>query len=301
MEVMNIKECMGYATDILKAAEIEAPVFEAGVILCYVLKCSKVFLYSHDDYKLNEIQLGELKNLLEQRAKNTPLQYLTGQAGFMSLTFSVSPAVLIPRQDTEILVEKCIDLVKEKLEETTGLRETGNKADNWVKVLDMCTGSGCIAVSMASYCPECGLVACDISSDALKVAEINRDRNHVKDRVELRRGNLFEVLKAGEFFDIIVSNPPYIETDTIAQLQKEVRNYEPGMALDGGRDGLDFYRAITAAAPGYLKERGYLAFEIGYNQSERVCELMRRDFDHIEVIKDLGGNDRVVIGRLQNK
>lgn len=287
---MNIKEYLRYSIDFLKTANIEAPVLEAGVILCHVLKCDRTYLYSHEDRKLIEHEVELIKYMLEQRTNNVPIQYLVGKTEFMSLSFVVSPAVLIPRQDTEILVEKCIELVK-----TRSSAEAGNCK---VNVLDMCTGSGCIAISIAHYCPDSRVLACDVSRDALAIAKVNSERVGVENRLELRWGNLFEALDGEQQFDLIVSNPPYIETKTISELQKEVRDHEPSLALDGGQDGLDFYRRITALAPNYLKQGGYLAFEIGYNQAQSVSELMSQYFYNIEVHKDLSGNDRVVVGCL---
>jgi len=280
---MNIRELLREASDILKNADIEAPVLEAGVVLCHVLKCDRTYLYSHDDRELKQSELDAIDHMIKLRANNVPLQYILGQTEFMSLSFVVSPAVLIPRQDTEILVEKCIELV--------------NKL-NKVRVLDMCTGSGCIAVSIAHYCPDIRVVACDVSQDALGIAKINSERNGVQSRLELRWGDLFEEMSCEQQFDIIVSNPPYIETETMLELQKEVRNHEPHLALDGGHDGLYFYRKITAMAPSYLAPGGYLAFEIGYNQGKSVVELMQQCFHDIVIYKDLGGNDRVVLGRV---
>lgn len=279
---MNIKEYLRYATDSLKSANIKTPVLEAGVLLCHVLKCDRTYLYSHDDRVLEKTEENALNHLLEQREGNVPLQYLVGETEFMSLSFVVNPAVLIPRQDTEILVEKCIELVKESN----------------VKVLDMCTGSGCIAVSLAHYCPESRVVGCDVSQDALSIAKVNSERNGVQNRLELRWGDLFEALGGERGFNIIVSNPPYIETNVMTELQNEVKNYEPHLALDGGQDGLDFYRRIIALAPDYLINGGYLAFEIGYNQGQSVKGLMQQYFHDIEVYKDIAGNDRVVIGRV---
>jgi len=280
---MNIKEYLRYATNILKNANIETPVLEAGVVLCHVLKCDRTYLYSHDDRMLEKAELDALNYMLGQRTNGEPLQYLVGETEFMSLSFVVSPAVLIPRQDTEILVEKCIELVN-----------MIGKA----KVLDMCTGSGCIAISIAHYCPESRVVACDVSRDALSIAKVNSERNGVKNRLELCQGDLFEAVAGERGFDIIASNPPYIETDVMPELQKEVRDHEPHLALDGGQDGLDFYRKIIAMAPSYLIDGGYLTFEIGYNQGQSVKDLMQRYFQDIGVYKDISGNDRVVIGRV---
>ncbi len=311
---MNVKEYLRLATDNLKNSNIETPVLEAGVILCHVLKCDRTYLYSHDDRVLKQEELEVLDSLIEKRAKNVPLQYLIGKTEFMSLPFVVSPAVLIPRQDTEILVEKCIELIDQRSRSAQGQELNTNslespdvtvKADRTfqykMKVLDMCTGSGCIAISIAHYCPESTCVACDISQDALRIASINSELNGVQNRLELRLGDLFGALESeSEQFDLIVSNPPYIETDVMSQLQAEVKDYEPQLALEGGLDGLDFYRRIIDTAPHYLNNGGYLAFEIGYNQGQRVSDLMKNSFEHIEVYKDICGNDRVVIGQVQS-
>jgi len=286
----TIKELLQHAAETLKNAGIETPVIEAGVMLCHVLKCNRAYLISHNDRALAEHELEEFKKLLKGRTEKIPLQYLLGETEFMSLSFRVSPAVLIPRQDTEVLVEKCIELVKE---------QKGKK----LRVLDMCTGSGCIAVSIAYYCPEVRVTACDISKAALDIAKINARQAGVQNRVEFCSGDLFEALNNQESherkFDIIVSNPPYIETDTVEQLQSEVRDHEPYMALDGGADGLDFYRRIVKESPRYLTAGGYLALEIGYNQGNSVSRLMEGDFEDITVYKDYGGNNRVVVGRIK--
>ncbi len=286
----TIKELLEYTTETLRNAGIETPVVEAGVILCHVLKCNRAYLISHNDRILKAPEFDEVTRLLKGRTEKIPLQYLLGETEFMSLGFKVSPAVLIPRQDTEILVEKCIDIV----------RELGGQG---TRVLDMCTGSGCIAVSIAYYCPEARVTACDVSKEALEIAKINAGQAGVQSRVEFLRGDLFEELNSEEGFearfDIIASNPPYIETATVEQLQREVRDYEPYIALDGGADGLDFYRRIVEEAPKYLVTGGYLALEIGYNQGESVSKLMEHSFESITLLKDYGGNDRVVVGRLK--
>ena len=314
---MNIKQYLNYASDVLKAANIETPVIEAGVMLCHVLNCNKVYLYSHDERVLEDNEIKLLNQMLMKRAENVPMQYLVGETEFMSLSFVVSPDVLIPRQDTEILVEKCIETMNSIME--TRLKQEENKnavikingndknsdkdicighKSRRVTVLDMCTGSGCIAVSMAHYFPDCSVVACDVSEDALRIAGINIRRNGVQGSVTLHHGNLFEALDDEKRFDLIVSNPPYIETSVISELQNEVKDYEPGIALDGGQDGLDFYRRIVAEAPEYLNDKGILAFEIGYNQAESVSNVMKSKFQNIRVYKDISGNDRVIIGQL---
>lgn len=285
---MTLKDFLKYASIQLKDAAIDAPVLEAGVMLCHALKIDRIYLYAHDDRVLTDDEKNVLMWMLEQRVKHTPLQYLTGETEFMSLPFKVSPAVLIPRQDTELLVEKCIEIVKEK----------GRRMDRSVALLDMCTGSGCIAVSIAHYCPNCRVTAVDISSEALAVAEDNKKLNSIGEQLEFICGDLFQPLGPDKKYDIISSNPPYIESETIPGLQQEVRGHEPMLALDGGRDGLEFYKRIINAAPAYLYPNGILLFEIGYNQGQSVKGLMEVDFCDIKIYKDLGGNDRVVAGRL---
>ncbi len=284
----TIKQCLNYASESLKNAGNEAPVLEAGVMLCHVLKCDRAYLYSHDDRVLQKAEYDQLELILGERLQNIPLQYLLGETEFMSLTFRVSPAVLIPRQDTELLVEKCMELIG-------SLSRQSSKA---LRVLDLCTGSGCIGVSVAHYCPAVTVVASDISLGALEVAVINSEAVGVKNRMEFRRGDLFDAI-GQERFDIIASNPPYIETSTVQELKVQVKDHEPLMALDGGLDGLSFYRRIASAAPGFLREKGYILLEIGYNQGKSVSKLLEESFDGVTVIKDLGGNDRVVSGRLK--
>ena len=287
----TIKQFQQYAIEALKIAGIETPVLEAGVIICHVLNCDRAYLYAHDDRVLEAQELDKLEDLLQNRSQKVPLQYLLGEAEFMSLRFKVSPAVLIPRQDTEILVEKCIELIEVVGQDSAGRPE--------IKVLDMCTGSGCIAVSIAHYCPETRVTACDVSRAALEIAKANSELAGVQDRLDFRCGDLFEALDGEERFDLIASNPPYIETATVERLQTEVKEHEPHIALDGGADGLDFYRRIVETAPRFLKAGGYLALEIGYNQGESISRLLHGRYEGVAVLKDLGGNDRVVFGRLK--
>lgn len=305
---MEIKDFLRFAVESLKNVNIETPELEAGVILCHVLKCNRAYLHSHDDRVLNQEEVELLNSMINQRMDNVPLQYIIGETEFMGLSFIVSPDVLIPRQDTETLVEECIKIVsmlsknteKDILmgsAESISIGMDQRKDLKNVKVLDMCTGSGCIAISIAHYCPESTVMACDVSKDALKIAALNCERSKVQDRVELHCGNLFDAIDGGQQFDLIVSNPPYIESYVIPELQIEVRNYEPCLALDGGQDGLDFYREIIAKAPAYLTDGGYILFEIGYNQGESVKELMNEIFCDVNVLKDISANDRVVVGR----
>lgn len=299
---MNIKQYLLYAIKLLKEANVETPEIEAGVMFCHVLNCSRAYIYSHDDRMLEDSEVKALNHMLVERKQGTPLQYLVGYAEFMSLPFIVGPEVLIPRQDTEILVEKCLEIINNMASyrnEKVSYNDLNiEKNNSTIRVLDMCTGSACIAVSIAHYFPQSCITACDISEDALRIAETNVKQNEVQDKVTLCQGDLFEALDREHMFDLIVSNPPYIETDVISQLQSEVRDYEPYIALDGGQDGLYFYRKIIAGAPKHLNRRGILAFEIGYNQTESVSNLMKNEFCNISVLKDIGGNDRVITGEL---
>lgn len=310
---MEIKNFLRFAIESLNNVNIETPEFEAGVMLCHALKCNRAYLYSHDDRVLNQAELELLNNMINQRNNNVPLQYIIGETEFMGLPFVVSPGVLIPRHDTETLVEECIRIVNllggnsekdifrgcSKFHECISIGLDEHKDFKNVKILDMCTGSGCIAISIAHYCVESTVVACDVSKDALTIAALNCERNKVQNRVELHCGNLFNAIDCHQQFDLIVSNPPYIESNVIPELQIEVRNYEPCLALDGGQDGLDFYREIIATAPAYLTYGGYMLFEIGYNQGESVKALMNEFFCDVKVLKDISDNDRVVVGRYQ--
>ncbi len=217
--------------------------------------------------------------LADRRIAGEPLQYILGYAEFMSLRFEVNRHTLIPRPDTEVLVE---ELIKRKPR----------------SVLDIGTGSGAVGVSLAYYCG-CDAVCCDNDSTALDTAKINAEKNGVGGKCVFKEADILTDEING-VYDCIVSNPPYIKTEEIKALQTEVRDFEPKAALDGGEDGLVFYRRITEIAPPHISSGGILAFEIGYDQAEAVSELMRRDFENIKVIKDLCGNDRVVIGTRRN-
>jgi release factor glutamine methyltransferase len=220
-----------------------------------------------------EQQYMQYQQLLSRRIEHEPLQYITGEQEFMGLTFDVDNNVLIPRQDTEILVELVMSQCKTK------------------KVLDVCTGSGCIAISLAKLGEPKSISALDISSGALKVAKKNAVRNEVE--IEFIESNMFE--KVTEVFDIIVSNPPYIKQKEIDTLMPEVKQYEPALALDGNVDGLEFYRILTSEAKKYLTPEGKVFFEIGFDQAEDVARLLSENgYYNIKVTKDYAKLDRVV-------
>lgn len=265
-------------TEVLETAGVE----EASLNAWYLL--SEAFSITRASYLLNkgkEASLEEKERYLgwiAVRATRYPLEYILGKQEFMGLSFKVNENVLIPRQDTEILVEGVLNSAKQK------------------KVLDMCTGSGCIAISLAKLGEALEVHAVDISKEALMVAKENAKDNQVQ--VNFIESNLFQNVTGK--YDIIVSNPPYIESKEIETLMPEVREFEPMLALDGTEDGLHFYREISNAAPKYLTEEGEIFFEIGYNQGEAVTNILRAaGFAYTQVRKDLAGLDRVVYGRLR--
>jgi release factor glutamine methyltransferase len=287
---MTLRDALKKAIEILKLANIDAPAVEAGVMLCSVLKCDRAYIYTHHNRVLNVGEQMEFFNMVKVRAEGMPVQYITGHQEFMSLDFTVVQGVLIPRQDTEMLVEFVIEHAKSLSSENEPIR-----------ILDIGTGSGCIAISLAHYIEGSFVKALDISEEAIEVASLNALRLGVADRVQFEKCDVFsgfEYKCSRQKYDIIVSNPPYIPNSDISGLQREVRDYEPFIALDGGRDGLDFYRIIVHSTSYCLKPFGLLAFEVGLGQAEAVAKLMRNNFHSIQIVKDLSKIERVVGGLL---
>lgn len=274
-----------YGKQKLMAAGIDEAALDARLLLEYICHTDRNELIIHADRERSSIEEQFYKIVIEKRASHMPLQYITGEQEFMGLSFEVNAHVLIPRQDTEILVE-----------------ETMRYLGDGMRILDMCTGSGCILLSLLKYSNECEGVGIDISSDALRVAQENAQRLQLD--ATFLEGDLFLPLKnfksgktSDTLFDIIVSNPPYIETKVIDTLMPEVRLHEPVSALDGGEDGLYFYRKIAAEAPRFMRKGAYLFFEIGCAQAQKVKMLMQEaGFVQVEVLKDYAGLDRVVFG-----
>lgn len=289
---MNIESALKKAINILKNTQNISPAVDAGVILCFVLNCSKIYLFTHYDYKLDSKEIETYFTLIDMRAGGTPIQYITGQKEFMSLNFTVNPGVLIPRPETEVLVESVIDYIKNCIPENNIYRK---HIDEWFDILDIGTGSGCIAVSLAYHIKNCHITAVDISTEALDIARLNACSNGVIDKITFIISDLFEKLN-NSTFDIIVSNPPYISSHEIRNLQIEVRDHEPIAALDGGQDGLYYYKKIIESAPCFLNKGGLLAFEVGWDQAYQVADLMEKQFSKIEIIKDLAKINRVVMG-----
>ena len=278
---MNIEEILKKEINNLKQNNIENSTLKAKISLANILKVKKEYLLIHSEEEVKQEDKIKYENCIKELIKGKPLQYITNKQEFMGLNFYVDENVLIPQPDTEILVEKAIEIA-----------ETTQKN----KILDMCTGSGCIAISLAKKINNAQITAVDISNSALNVANKNVINNNVENKIIFINSDMFNNIE--EKFDIIVSNPPYIETETINKLEIEVQN-EPHLALDGGIDGLKFYKIIANNAFKYLNENGYLLLEIGYNQQNSVTQLLQDTgkYKNIETIKDLGGNYRVVIAR----
>jgi release factor glutamine methyltransferase len=266
----------------LRSAGIESFRIDSELIVMEAVGCTRVQLITREDEPVTEEQLEKALSLKNRALANEPMQYILGHCEFMGLDFKLNRDTLIPRGDTECLVERVIDYIKEH---------------NSRSVLDIGTGSGAIIVSLAAL-TEIEGTAVDISRNALDKARENAELNGVGDRIEFILSDLFENVTGS--FDIIVSNPPYIEREVIAGLESRVKDYEPLRALDGGEDGLDFYRTIASNAHKYLNKNGLIAFEIGYNQGEAVSKILKdNNFCQIEVNKDLAGLDRTVCGRLK--
>ena len=251
---------------------------DAEWIMTEVLGCSRSMIPFFGE--VDEIKLQKIYDAVQKRISHIPLAYIFGHSDFCGYDFNVTNDTLIPRIDTEVLIEKLVESIKSKFHQP--------------KVLDIGTGTGAIAIVVSKE-TNSKVTAVDVSKKALEVAKSNAVKNDAD--VEFVHSNLFENL-TNRKFDIIVSNPPYIETEVIESLSREVKENEPILALDGGEDGLDFYRKIVEEAPKHLEEHGMLFFEIGFNQGEAVANLMKKDFKNIEVIKDYGNNDRVVLGEL---
>ena len=286
-KTLTLKQLYKVGTVKLAEEGIEEFSLDAWYLLEYVTGVSKAMYFAEPERTVSEENADRYIDCIRQRAAHIPLQHITGEQEFMGYPFCVNEHVLIPRQDTEILVEEAIQIMRPKM-----------------KILDMCTGSGCIVLSILKLCrekyymPDLQGIGADVSEEALKVARENSRRLEVP--VTWIQSDLFAKIPEEEKYDVIVSNPPYIETAVIDTLQEEVRLHDPYIALDGKEDGLYFYRRIISEADKYLKPQGKLMFEIGCDQAEAVEELMKNaGYEQITVKKDLAGLDRVVYGTLQ--
>ena len=280
---MTIKETIRKGMIILKTNNVTEPNIKSRLIMQYVLNKPREYLVVYDKKELTLRQEVNYFKAIKKLCQGIPIQHITNRQEFMKMTFFVDENVLIPRPDTEILVEEVVKIAKKI---------------NAKKILDLCTGSGAIAVSLAKYLENIQLTALDISGKALDIAIANAKNNHVQDKITFVESNLFQDL-GQEKYDIIVSNPPYIRRKELETLDREVRR-EPRLALDGGEDGLDFYRNIMDKGYEYLKYGGYICLEIGYDQKEEVMQIIKDKKQYIDTYckKDLYDNDRVIVTKL---
>jgi release factor glutamine methyltransferase len=284
----TISSALKNAAARLSAAGIESARLDAEILLASMLGVERGGLYMNDDRALDDSELARFRSLIARRERGEPVSYIIGRREFWSLDFIVTPAVLTPRPETELLVETALGFARRRL-----------LKDRRLHILDVGTGSGAIAVALAEEIPGAEIVATDVSPDALEIARSNARRHNVEQKIRFLAGDLFApVAELAGWFDLIVSNPPYIRRDDIAALPRDVRDYEPRLALDGGADGLDFYRRIAREAPRYLSAGGFLAIEIGAVMGEEVGRLLTdAGFSSVRVDKDLAGSERVVSAR----
>lgn len=278
--IWTIKALLDWTTNYLAQKGFESARLEAQLLLAHVLRCPKIDLLVRFDEVPSEQDRSSYRELIRRRLEHWPVAYLTGTKEFFGLELEVSPAVLIPRPDTETLV----------LEALRRLKPMGRP-----RILDLGTGSGCIAIALAKHHPHLTAIATDLSPDAITLAQRNAARHHVARRIQYRTGDLFDPIPAGEAFDLIVSNPPYVTTSELATLEPTVRDHEPRLALDGGPDGLAFYRRIVTQAPAYLVPGGYLLVEIAPHQADKVQQLFTQGgYQALSTYKDLSGHSRVI-------
>ena len=280
---MTIKEALSKGTIMLKNNNVESPKLKARLLLQYVLKQTRQYIIVYDNKEINKKEQFEYFVNIEKLTTGVPLQHITHSQEFMKMDFFVDENVLIPRPDTEILVEETIKISK--------------KITN-PKILDLCTGSGAIAISIAKNVKDANIYAVDISEKALNIAKTNAKRLEVFDRIKFLKSDLFQNIEKTKF-DIIVTNPPYIKKEDITYLSKEVQK-EPLLALDGGVDGLDFYKKILNQSIDYLKFGSYICMEIGYDQKQDVLKIIQDIDKYVDTYskKDLCGNDRIIVTKV---
>lgn len=285
--IWTIRELMKVSIDLLQKKGFDEARLNVELLLAHALKCQRIQLYTGFDKPLTKQEMREFRTLFERRLNREPLQYIVGSAGFMGLQFRVDPRVLIPRPETETLVEQTMLLCNAIPERSK------------ISILEIGAGSGNIAVSLAKYVKQASVTSIDISPQAVEVAELNAKVHDVTDRVEFRVLDVYEPVDQILLrrFDLVVSNPPYASADEWESLQLEVKKYEPRTATTDGRDGLDFFRRIIELAPYCLSDRGSVVFEVGYGQADAVRRMMSDSgFFNIYVVPDLQNVPRVVIG-----
>ncbi len=292
---MRLLELLRKSTDYLEAAGIDDALSDAEMLVFHVFNMDRLDAYVENP-EIRSADSAKVRRLLKRRLKGEPVQYIIGSIDFLGLTIRVGQGVLIPRPETELLVEEVIKTVqgsKFKVQESLLNVEYRTSNIEHLLILDLCTGTGCIALSLAREFPDAKVYGTDLSIDALVYAEKNAEANRIGN-IQFFRGSLFEPVK-GKKFDIITANPPYIRRDEIETLQREIRDWEPVAALDGGMDGMDFYRAILSSAGGFLNPGGFIFLELGYDQAEAVQKVARAEgFRNVTVINDYAGIGRIL-------
>ncbi len=307
---MNALEQLRFARELLKSSGIEDADREAELIISHCLGISRAILYK-DNPDITEEILLKMNEILKRKAKREPLQYILGYTEFYGLKIKLGPGVLIPRPETELLVEEAVKLLK--IQEipplTPPLNKGGIRGGELLGILDLCTGSGCIALALAKEFPDAEVYGTDTSEIAINYAKENAGINKINN-ITFLRGDLFNPIErhlkshpekssgSNLKFDLIISNPPYIKKNDIKDLQPEIKYWEPLEALDGGEDGLDYYRMIIKQARNYLKEHGFLMFEIGISQAEAVKKIaVDAGFVDISLMKDYAGIERIFFAK----
>lgn len=285
---MKIGELLIEGYNILKSENIETYMLDTQLLLQRVLKKDKLFIMLNRELKVSEEDAKEYLRLIELRKNKMPVKYILEECEFMGINFNIREGVLIPRGDTEVLVEEALDKIKE---------------NNYIDICDVCCGSGAIGISVGKILENTRIYCYDISDTACEVTLENINKFNLEDRIKVCKSDLLEeAIESGRRFNVVLSNPPYIRKDVIPTLMEDVKNYEPYIALCGGDDGLEFYRKITKQSLEVLKQGGMIGFEIGHDQKEDVCNILfKNGFEEIRCIKDLAGLDRVVVGILRCK
>ncbi len=294
---MTLENCLRQGINTLQSNNVSDADFDAFALLEYVTGVSKSDFFFKKSDETSDSCYERYIELIERRSKRVPLQHITNRQNFFGYDFYVDSNVLIPRQDTEVLIEKILEVIEANF---------NVEISSDISILDMCTGSGCIAITIYKELIKRGfnidVTAVDLSKDALAVTEKNVENvvgiKALNNTFHIIESDMFSNINNNRSYDIIVSNPPYIPTRDIEKLEPEVRDYDPIMALDGDTDGLRFYRRIIEESSNYLNNNGFIAFEIGYNQGDDVKSLLEeKGYKDIHIYKDLGGLDRVIIGR----
>ena len=282
---MKIKDIINYGVAMIK--NTESPSLETQMMIAKVIEKDRLYIMLNLEEDIDESKVEIIKTMIDKRKDSYPLQYILGEREFWGMDFKVSEGVLIPRQDTEILVEETLKKLKD------------NKHKSNLKGFEIGVGSGIISITLLKEIETLTMIGVDINDKAIELTKANALKHEVSDRLCILNSNLFEKINKENQFDFIISNPPYIETKVIDSLQEDIKQHEPKLALDGGEDGLDFYRAIIEQSKSYISPEGFIAFEIGYNQAEAVKKIfVENGYPNVTIAKDLAGFDRVVIGMI---